>query len=186
MKKIGRRFSLKLLRNQLILWFAAVVILLMGVVASFSEFTLKPYLYDTHVSHLKQNTNLLMLQFTTLREKLQSYSINILADGTVQAFLLGRLPQEPSLANTLRELMMGYTEYDASIRALYLVDNDGGIYGNNLTRAVSAYVGRTFGDIVDSSGSAVWASDFSADTVVMYRVIHDTTSDLTARSARCT
>ncbi|MCE5342120.1 MAG: sensor histidine kinase [Eubacteriales bacterium] len=179
MKKTKRKFPLKLLRNQLILWFAAVIILLLGVIASFSMFTLKPYLYDTHVSHLKQNTSLLVLQLSSLREKLQSYSISILADNTVQAFLLGKLPDDPNISNTLRVLMMGYTEYDASIRALYLADTQGNIYGNNLTRSVSAYINRTLPDVRLSSGSAIWTTDFTADTVVMCRVIHDTTSNLT-------
>ncbi len=178
MRKKKRRFSLKLLRNQLILWFAAVVLLLMGSVAFFSEFTLKPYMYNTHVSHMKQNTSLLLRQLTSLRNKLQSYSINILADSTVQAFLLGKLPEDPNMSNTLRELMIGYTEYDSAIRALYLVDNQGNIYGNNLTRPISEYIESTRDDIYHSTGSAVWATNFSDDTVAMYRVIHDTTSDL--------
>lgn len=170
--------SFKLLKNQIILWFVTVIVLLLSTVAGFTVLTLRPYLYDTHISHLQKTAELLSWELANQREKLQSYSVNILADATVQSFLLGRLEDTSDISNRLRLLMMRYTEYDRSIQGLYLVDGEQNLYGNNVTRSVSAFVDRTLDAAYHSSGGALWSTDYPGETVVMYRVIHDTTLDL--------
>ena len=111
MKK-RNRWSPKLLRDQLILWFVAVIVVLLGVLAYVTAATLRPSLYDTHVNHLQRTTTLLCSQLNSTRASLQAYSVNILADDTVQGFLTGAYddkdPTETS--NMLRTLLMRVNE----------------------------------------------------------------------------
>ena len=72
-----KALSLKLLKNQIILWFVTVIVLLLAVVAGFTLFTLRPYLYDTRVRQLQKNVDLLSWELDNQREKLQDYSVNI-------------------------------------------------------------------------------------------------------------
>ncbi len=179
MKK-RNRWSPKLLRDQLILWFVAVIVVLLGVLAYVTAATLRPSLYDTHVNHLQRTTTLLCSQLNSTRASLQAYSVNILADDTVQGFLTGAYddkdPTETS--NMLRTLLMRYSAYDRRIRGLYLVDGQGEIYGNNVTRTVTVFVKDTLPQVKNSSGNALWSTAYQKDTAVMFRVIHETTRDL--------
>lgn len=174
-----RELSLKLLRNQIILWFITVIVVLLSVVAGFVVFTLRPSMYDTHIGHLQKTADVLSWELSNQREKLQSYSVSILSDTTVQAFLMNRLKDLTDIDNQLRVLMMRYTEYDRYIRGVYLADLNGKLYGNFVTPGVQAYVARKLDGILQSDGSAVWAADGPDGAMVMCRVIHDTTHDLT-------
>lgn len=178
LRRWKKRLSLKLLRNQIILWFVGVIVLLLSILAGFTLLMLKPYLYDTHLSQINRTVSLLNRQLSSQRQTMQTYSINILSDATVQKFLKGELTETSDIANTLRLLMMRYTEFDPDIHRLYLVDGEGNMYGNNVTQSAQAYVNATLKDLEASSGSAVWSTSYPGGHVVMYRVIHDTTYDL--------
>lgn len=181
MKRPGewrKLLSFKLFRNQIILWFMAVIVLLLGVMAGFTIGVLRPSLYDTHVSNLQKDVELLSWELTNKRATLQSYSVNILADTTVQQFLHGTLEDTSDISNRLRLLMMRYTEYDNSIRNIYLVDGQGDLYGNNVTGSIRSFVEETLEEAYQSSGGALWTTRHQGGTVMMYRVIHDTQRDL--------
>lgn len=174
-----KALSLKLLKNQIILWFVTVIVLLLAVVAGFTLFTLRPYLYDTRVRQLQKNVDLLSWELDNQRKKLQDYSVNIMADSTIQSFLLGHLEDISGLSNQLRLLMMRYTEYDRSIQGVYMADGNGELYGNFVTAQVQSLIYDTLEDALASDGHAIWFTPASGDTLVMYRAIHDTTHDLT-------
>ncbi len=178
LRRWKKRLSLKLLRNQIILWFVGVIVLLLSILAGFTVLALKPYLYDTHLEQINRTVSLLNSQLSSQRQTMQTYSINILSDATVQKFLKGELSETDDIANTLRLLMMRYTEFDPDIHLLYLVDGEGNMYGNNVTQSAQAYVHSTLKELEESSGSAIWSTNYPGGHVVMYRVIHDTTYDL--------
>ena len=179
MRRWRKALSLKLLKNQIILWFVTVIVLLLAVVAGFTLFTLRPYLYNTRIRHLQKSVDLLSWELDNQRQKLQDYSVNIMADSTIQAFLLGQLNDVSGLSNQLRLLMMRYTEYDRSIQGVYLADCDGGLYGNFVTDQVQTMIYDTLEEALASDGHAIWSCSSSGDTLVMYRAIHDITHDLT-------
>lgn len=141
-----KALSLKLLKNQIILWFVTVIVLLLAVVTGFTLFTLRPYLYDTRVRQLQKNVDLLSWELDNQREKLQDYSVNIMADSTIQSFLLGHLEDISGLSNQLRLLMMRYTEYDRSIQGVYMADGNGELYGNFVTAQVQSLIYDTLED----------------------------------------
>jgi two-component system sensor histidine kinase YesM len=177
--RLRKVLSFKLLRNQLILWFIIVIVLLLSIIAGFIVLTLRPNLYDTNISHLQKIVDLLSWELANQREKLQSYSINILSDVTVQAFLMDYLNDLSGIANQLRLLMMSYTEYNRAIKGVYLADLSGKLYGNFVTPTVQAYADSTLKDLLLSDGSAIWSANGPDDAIVMCRAIHDTTHDLT-------
>ncbi len=167
-------------KNQIISLFVLVVVILFAFIGVFTLMILEPYLRETNAHNQRQMAGALSWEFGNLRGKIQEYSVNILADATVQAFLKDENGDRAhaAVSNELRVLMMRYTNYDRYIKDIYLVDNQEGIYGNNLEPGVRTFIEKHMPDIRQSQGAAIWSSAYSKDTVVMYRIIHDTTYDL--------
>lgn len=175
-----RRF--KSIKNRIMVFFIGVAVFQIAAMASFAVFHLRPSLTRMYEEHLEKFTESAFWEVTSAKMKMENYTVNMIGDSDIQEFLESADNSSqnyiPSMTAEMRNRILSYTDYDSAIRSIYLIDNFGRIYSNLSHNAISGYLESKEELKGRSDATAVWFTDFSDSSIVVYRIVNNNTTDL--------
>lgn len=174
-----RRF--KSIKNRIMVFFIGVAVFQITAMALFAVFHLRPSLTEMYEEHLEKFTESAFWEILSVKTKIENYTVNMIGDSEIQKFLESAgISQSytPSMTAELRNRILSYTDYDSAIRSICLIDNEGRMYSNLSHNAVSVYLETKEELKGRKEASAVWFSDFDTNSLLVYRIVNNNTTDL--------
>lgn len=177
--------KLRSIKSRILFFFIGLAIFQICVMAGFAKLHLEPSIEKMYSEHLSQSAGVTLDETVAETKKIEKYMVNIIGDMSIQNFLteanLHKEESVPSLSTNLRNQILAYTDYDNSIQGIYLIDNYGRIYSNLGKGKMQKFLDENPKLITRKDAKALWYVNESTDTIAVYRIINNNTTNLTEK-----